>query len=57
VQYASIDALKQMLGDPQVLVIDVRAPESWAASDKMIQGAVRREDATVATWGPALPRD
>jgi hypothetical protein len=38
-----IDAatLKGMLGDPQLMIIDVRTPSSYAESDKMIKAAVR----------------
>lgn len=46
-----------MLGDPQLLLLDVRVTSSWAASDKKIKGAMRQAPAEIATWGPTLPRD
>jgi rhodanese-related sulfurtransferase len=49
------DTLKGWLGQPDVVVIDVRAPKDWAASDKKIAGAVRREPGDVANWGKMLP--
>lgn len=51
------DTLKAMLGDPQLLIIDVRSPGSWAQSASKIPGAIRRDPHQVAAWGPALPRD
>ena len=54
-----IDAatLKGMLGNPQVMIIDVRTPSSFASSGKMIKGAVRRDPGKVPTWAQTLPRD
>jgi rhodanese-related sulfurtransferase len=48
--------LKGMLGDPQLVIIDVRVPASWAKSDRKIQGAMRQDPNQVAVWGPKLPR-
>ena len=54
-----IDAatLKSMLGDRQVMIIDVRTPSSFADSGKMIKGAVRLDPGKVPTWAQTLPRD
>jgi 3-mercaptopyruvate sulfurtransferase SseA len=57
VQYLGLEALKGMLDDPQVMVIDVRVPSSWADSDKKIKGALRGDPARAATWGKTMPRD
>jgi len=56
-QYVDKDALKGMLGDPKVLIIDVRAPSDWTQTDKMIKGAVRQAPDKAATWGKTLPKD
>ncbi|MBM4293440.1 MAG: hypothetical protein FJ126_00850 [Deltaproteobacteria bacterium] len=56
-QFVTQDALKGRLGDPKVLIIDVRSPKDWSASDKKIPGAVRQEPSKAATWGPTLPKD
>jgi rhodanese-related sulfurtransferase len=56
-QYINPDALKGMLGAPDLLIIDVRQPHDWINSDQKIQGAVRQEPADVATWGPNLPKN
>ena len=55
VKYANAAALKEMLNDPQLLIIDVRTPNDWNGSKKKIMGAQRREPGKVAVWGMALP--
>ena len=57
ITYVDKDTLKDMWGNPDLLIVDVRAPGGWGRSTEKIQGAVRRERDQVATWGPALPRD
>jgi hypothetical protein len=57
VKLVAPETLKGMLADPQVVVIDVRAPGSWAKSDRKIKGAVRQDPERVALWGPTLARD
>jgi rhodanese-related sulfurtransferase len=56
-QYINPDALKSMLGVPDLLIVDVRQPRDWINSDLKIQGAVRQKPAEVATWGPNLPKN
>jgi len=51
------DALKGMLGDARLVLIDVRTPNDWAAGDKKIKGAVRQDSNKVAQWGKTLPKD
>ena len=51
------DTLKAWLSDPQVIVLDVRQPKDWDASDKKIKDAVRREPNEVKTWAAGLPKD
>ena len=50
-------ALQAMLGDPQLMIIDVRTPSAWADSKNMIKGAVRQDPRKVPTWGKTLPKD
>jgi 3-mercaptopyruvate sulfurtransferase SseA len=57
VKYVNAETLKGMLGDPQVMIIDVRTPKDWADSDRKIKGAVRQVPDRAATWGKALPQD
>ena len=51
------DTLKGWLSDPQVIVLDVRQPQDWQASDKKVKGAVRQEPNEVKTWAAGLPKD
>lgn len=57
IAYVDKDTLKAMLGEPDLLLIDVRAPGGWGRSTEKIKGAVRRERGQVAIWSPSLPRD
>jgi len=56
-KYVDLETLKGMLGDPQLLLLDVRAPGDWAKAHTKIQGAVRQEPGEVAAWGATLPKD
>jgi len=51
------DTLKGWLGDPNVLVIDVRADYDWKASDKKIKGAVRQDPKEVKGWASSLSKE
>jgi rhodanese-related sulfurtransferase len=51
------DTLKSWLGDPNVLLIDVRADNDWQSSDKKIKGAVRQDPKQTKTWAAGLPKD
>ena len=57
VKYVDKDALKSLLGAPDLLIIDVRRAADWDSSDRKIQGAVRQDPDRVAAWGPTLPKD
>jgi Rhodanese-like domain len=37
----SIDELRQLLGKPEIVILDVRHPRDWQASNKKILGAIR----------------
>ena len=51
------ETLKSWLDDPRVLIIDVRAGNSWVQSKKKIQGAIRKDPQNVGNWAPTLPTD
>ncbi len=57
VKYVNSAALKAMLGDPQVVVIDVRTPKDYNNSKTMIKGALRQDPGKVPTWAKTLPKD
>jgi len=57
VKFVDQDTLKSWLGDPNVLILDVRVPSYWNRSATKIKGAVRQDPGRkeVAVWGRSLP--
>jgi len=53
----SKEELQPMLGNPEVIIIDVRAGGDWTASDSKIKGAVREEPGKVDSWMDGYPKD
>jgi len=51
------EELKSMLGNPEVIVVDVRAATGWDASDLKIQSAVREDPKKVNSWADKYPKD
>jgi hypothetical protein len=48
---------KSMLGNPELIIIDVRRPKDWDSSDSKIAGAIREEPSDVAAWADKYPKD
>ena len=46
-----------MLGNPDVIIIDVRAGGSWNGSELKIKGAVREDPRNVSLWIDKYPKD
>lgn len=46
----TIDELKKILDDPELVIIDVRTGSDWKTSSDKIKGAVREEYKQVETW-------
>lgn len=44
------EQLEAMLGNPDVVIIDVRAGRDWKASESKIKGAVREEPKKAKSW-------
>ena len=44
------EEVKEKLGDPDVVIIDVRLGSDWNASDIKIKGAVREESRLLKEW-------
>jgi hypothetical protein len=44
------EELKGHLGDPNVIILDVRTEKDWKESDIMIKGAIREDPTKVDTW-------
>ena len=51
------EKLKEMLGKPELILIDVRAGADWKASTQKIKGAVREDPGQVDTWMKKYPKD
>ena len=53
----TVDQLRKMLGNPDLIVIDVRDPLSWKKSDLKIAGAVREDYKKVDEWAKDLSKE
>ena len=53
----SKENLKELLGNPDAIILDVRKSENWQKSEFKIKGAIRRMPKTSETWAEELPRD
>ena len=51
------DQLKALLGDANVIIIDVRSSPDWTDSDSKIKGAVRENPMQVNSWMNKYPKD
>ena len=49
--------LNAKLGDPDVIVLDVRPAGQWERSDQKIAGAVREDHLDVEGWAGKYPHD
>jgi rhodanese-related sulfurtransferase len=53
----SKEDLKELLGKPDVVIVDVRTGSDWNDSTVKIKGAVREEPDKVDSWIEKYPRD
>ena len=53
----SVDDLRAMLGNPDLIVVDVRDPLSWSKSESKILGAVREDTRKVDSWSAKYSKD
>jgi len=51
------EKLKDLLGKPELILIDLRAGADWKASTQKIKGALRENPAQVDTWMKKYPKD
>jgi len=51
------EELSQRLGDPAVVIVDVRAGWDWSKSDRKISGAVREEPNDAGAWANRYAKD
>ena len=53
----SIERTKQMLANPDVVIIDVRTAKTWWRSPTKIENAVREEPGSLEDWAEKYPKD
>ena len=53
----TIDELKVMLDDPDLVILDVRKGKDWSSSEFKIKGATYRDPKTYAAWSGTYPKD
>jgi len=52
------EELKSLLGNPDVIILDVRFGPSWDKSQWKIQGAIREDpQAEIASWADKYPKE
>jgi len=51
------ETLKEMLGNPDLVILDVRTAHSWESSNLKIQGAIRRDPDAVYAWAHNYRKD
>jgi hypothetical protein len=57
VQRMTGEGLKGRLGNPDLIVIDVRTAHDWDESKIKIKGSVREEAMKIASWINKYPKD
>ena len=53
----TVEELKSMLGNPSLIIIDVRIERDWKASALKIKGAVWEDFLEVDNWARKYPKD
>jgi hypothetical protein len=51
------DELKALLGNPDVILLDVRSGSDWKDSDLKIQGAIREEPGQINSWSKKYSKE
>ncbi len=52
------EELRSLLGNPDVIILDVRLPEEWKRDTLKIQGAVREDpEKDYKVWASKYPKD
>lgn len=53
----SKEELLAVVGNPDVIIIDVRTGADWTSSQTKIKGAVREDPQKVSSWMEKYPKD
>jgi hypothetical protein len=51
------DELKALLGNPDLIILDVRHGSDWTSSDLKIKGALREEPNDIESWANKYSKD
>lgn len=51
------EQLRALLGDANVVILDVRTGGEWGESKEKIQGAIREDPEQMQTWSDKYPKD
>lgn len=51
------DELKAMMGNGDLVIIDLRRENHWKSSDSKIEGAVREDPGSIASWAEKYEKD
>ena len=51
------EEVMQMLGSPDLIIIDVRAALEWEKSELKIKGAIREDPDNVSSWMSKYPKE
>lgn len=51
------EELKAMLGNPDLIIVDVRLGSDWTGSDLKIKGSVREDPQAIASWANKYSKD
>ena len=57
VQRISVDGLKAQLGNPDLVILDVRTTHDWDESKTKIKGAIRADFSNPSVWVEKYPKD
>jgi rhodanese-related sulfurtransferase len=57
VKRMTIEELKGRLGNPDLVIVDVRRDGDWKSSNVKIKGAVREDQDKVDAWMNKYPKD
>ncbi len=53
----SIEELKRQMGNPNLIIIDVRTPDDWEKSAMKIKGSIREDPLETDSWVAKYPSD
>lgn len=53
----TVEELRPLIGNPEVVIIDVRIGDEWKKSTEKIQGAVREDPENFKQWAAKYPKE